>query len=114
MSQEKTTSYLYNPLNYNPDTLDLIKDTDARSYWFDCFKNLASKFATQAAKSEWEDPTSINRAKEFENNYIDILNTLKTDTERYEKIHLLNTNKINYRLISYINYKRCTVSISID
>lgn len=83
MNQENTTSYLIDPLNYNPDTLDLNTDTDARSYWFDCFKDLATKFANQAAKSDCDDPTSINRAKDFETNYIDIINSLKTDTERY-------------------------------
>lgn len=94
MNEENICTYLFDPVGYNPDTLDLNNDADARSYWFQCFNELAKKFAQQAAKSQCSDPTAANRAQAFERNYIDIINSLKTDTQRYVYIVLFKY-KIN-------------------
>lgn len=49
---------------YDPDTLDLNEDDEARDYWIDCFQQLAKKFAVQAARSEQNDPTAKERAQQ--------------------------------------------------
>lgn len=52
------------PNTYNPDTLDLNADSEAREYWLECFANMIKKFATQAARSEKDDPTATARAQQ--------------------------------------------------
>ena len=39
---------------YNPDTVDLTRDADARSYWLQCFEDSLSKFAQRAVDSQKE------------------------------------------------------------
>ena len=37
---------------YNADTVDLTRDSDARSYWLKCFEDSLSKFADRAVGSQ--------------------------------------------------------------
>ena len=45
---------LMDPASYNPDTVDLTRDPDARSYWLQCFEESLSKFAQRAVESQNE------------------------------------------------------------
>ena len=40
--------------SYNPDTVDLTRDPDARSYWLQCFEDSLAKFAQRAVDSQKE------------------------------------------------------------
>lgn len=60
----KVCSLLLDPNTYNPDTLDLNTDDEAREYWFECFAQLIKKFSTQAARSSQHDPTANARAQQ--------------------------------------------------
>lgn len=60
----KVCPLLLDPNTYNPDTLDLNTDDDAREYWFECFTQLIKKFSAQAARSEDHDPTASARAQQ--------------------------------------------------
>ena len=42
------------PDSYNPDTVDLTRDPDARSYWLQCFEESLGKFAQRAVESQNE------------------------------------------------------------
>ena len=42
------------PDSYNPDTVDLTRDPDARSYWLQCFEESLRKFAQKAVESQTE------------------------------------------------------------
>lgn len=64
MSDSKMCALLLDPQKYNPDTLDLNQDEEARDYWIDCFLQVAKKFAVKAAKSELDDPTASGRAQQ--------------------------------------------------
>lgn len=55
---------LLDPKTYNPDTLDLNEDNEARDYWIECFMELAKKFSVHAARSEPDDPTANGRAQQ--------------------------------------------------
>lgn len=64
-------SLLPDPAVYQPDTLDLNTDAKAADYWFDCFRNLATKFAKVAEKSQaLVDNTAGQRAEQFREAYI--------------------------------------------
>ena len=45
---------LSDPCTYNPDTVDLTRDSDARSYWLKCFEDSLDKFAERAVESQHE------------------------------------------------------------
>lgn len=64
MSDSKVCSLILDPLTYDPDTLDLNQDEEAREYWIECFLQLTKKFSIQAAKSEHADPTAKGRAQQ--------------------------------------------------
>ncbi len=38
--------------SYNPDTVDLTRDEDARTYWLNCFEESLGKFADRALESQ--------------------------------------------------------------
>ena len=50
-------SLLKDAANYNPDTVDLTRDPEARSYWLQCFEDSLSKFAQRAVDSQKEHST---------------------------------------------------------
>ena len=43
---------LQDPGAYNADTVDLTRDSDARSYWLKCFEDSLNKFADRAVESQ--------------------------------------------------------------
>lgn len=65
MSDRKMSTLLLDPLKYNPDTLDLSQDEEARDYWIDCFLQVAKTFSAKAAKSAMDDPTASGRAQRW-------------------------------------------------
>lgn len=80
---EDTSSFplLLDPKEYNPDTVDLKSDEEARDYWFECFNGLIKKFSVQAALSQRNDPTANDRASNFYEDYINKIDKLKTREE---------------------------------
>lgn len=60
----KICSLLLDPNTYNPDTLDLNADSEARTYWFDCLTVLMRKFSVQAARSCKNETTAQARAEQ--------------------------------------------------
>jgi hypothetical protein len=50
---------LLNAGTYNPDTVDLTRDADARMYWLQCFEDSLSKFADRALDSQREHSEGI-------------------------------------------------------
>lgn len=59
-------SQQFNPLidrdHYTPDTLDFRTDAAAQEYWTHCFESLAARFVEQAARSQQQDPTAVERS----------------------------------------------------
>lgn len=83
MCEKTSTSFplLLEPKEYNPDTVDLKSDKEAREYWFECFNGLIKKFSVQAAWSQRNDPTANDRASNFYEDYINKIDKLKTREE---------------------------------
>lgn len=48
--------------HYRPDTLDFRTDAAAQEYWTHCFETLVAKFVEQAAHSQQQDPTAVERS----------------------------------------------------
>lgn len=72
---------LYDPDEYDPDTVNLKKDHEAKEYWFKCFDQLIKKFSVQAAWSQRNDPTANDRAASFYQDYISRIDKLKNNEE---------------------------------
>lgn len=81
--ETKVCSLILDAQNYNPDTLDLHTDKEAQEYWLDCMHELVKKFSIQAANSECNDPTTKFRAKQYQRDYINIINSFKENTDRF-------------------------------
>lgn len=64
INKNHVCTLLIDPNTYNPDTLDLNSDLEAREYWLECFANMIKKFSAQAARSEKDDPTAAARAQQ--------------------------------------------------
>lgn len=63
-NKNQICTLLMDPNEYNPDTLDLNSDLEAREYWLECFANMIKKFSNQAAHSERNDPSAAARAQQ--------------------------------------------------
>lgn len=106
MSSPGRFHLLYDYENYNPDTLDLSQDAEAKDYWFRCFNRLVLKFEQQAAKSQASDPTALDRAAKFRKHYLDHLEQLKqqescSDQKPLTIRNLLELNEASLRLYGF-------------
>lgn len=74
---------LLNPDTYNPDMVDLTKDSDAREYWLDCFSHTVDKTKGLAIKSQANSLDVEERANKFKDSYLERLNGLKENPCAY-------------------------------
>ncbi|XP_004531491.1 pantothenate kinase 4 [Ceratitis capitata] len=82
MSDSKCFTLLKDPSSYTPDTIDLNRDEKAALYWFPCFRDLITKFATQAAESQsHNDDTAVQRAENFRKSYLEKLDEYQRNTQ---------------------------------
>lgn len=81
MSESKVCPLIFDA--YNPDTLDLHTDREAREYWFECISDLVRKFAVQAQHSQRNDPTAKERAQLYQNEFNNVLSTLSKAENRF-------------------------------
>ncbi|XP_077293741.1 4'-phosphopantetheine phosphatase isoform X2 [Arctopsyche grandis] len=79
MDDSRLCPLLRDPAAYNPDTLDLIKDTEAREFWLDCFENLINKYVSYALQSDSEDSTVETRAQRFRKCYVEAIGKIRDD-----------------------------------
>lgn len=75
--RSKICPLLENPDLYNPDTIDLNEDKEARDYWLNCFLGLVEKFSNFAKLSQIHDPLSNERAIKFQDDYLERINNLR-------------------------------------
>lgn len=67
---------LYEPDKYNPDTLDLLADEEAREYWLCTCEKLVEKYVKFALVNN-NDPTVEIRALKFKTCYVEALKELR-------------------------------------
>ncbi|CAD7092401.1 unnamed protein product [Hermetia illucens] len=106
MCEKTICPLLENPNGYNPDTLDLAKNPEARDYWHKCFVRLVDKFAQQAIASQENDPTAADRAKEFKQAYINKLNLLRetSGSPNGEKMTIRRMLELNDFLLRHYGF----------
>lgn len=68
---------LFEPEKYNPDTLDLLADEEAREYWLNTCEKLVDKYVNFALAKSSEDPTVEIRALKFKTCYVEALKELR-------------------------------------
>ena len=68
---------LSDPFTYNPDTVDLTRDSDARSYWLKCFEDSLDKFAERAVDNSEHCQDAPERAEKFKEQYLNRLKSLQ-------------------------------------
>ncbi|KAH9634132.1 hypothetical protein HF086_001334 [Spodoptera exigua] len=85
---------LLEPDKYNPDTLDLLVDEEAREYWLNTCEKLTEKYVNFALLNN-EDPTVEIRALKFKTCYVEALKELR--------INPLAHGQLTIRLLLDIN-----------
>ncbi|KOB72007.1 Pantothenate kinase 4 [Operophtera brumata] len=86
---------LLEPDKYNPDTLDLISDEEAREYWLNTCEKLVEKYVNFALANSSDDPTVEIRALKFKTCYVEALKELR--------INPLAHGQLTIRLLLDIN-----------
>lgn len=61
----RTCPLLDDVANYDPDTLNLSEDAEARAFWFQSVKDMVLKFSHQAVQSQPEAEDAVDRAEAF-------------------------------------------------
>ncbi|KAK7489322.1 hypothetical protein BaRGS_00019430 [Batillaria attramentaria] len=74
---------LLDPSSYFPDTVDLMHDVDARTYWLKCFADSVDKNVQLAIKSQAEEPGVEERANKYKEKYLCKLRTLSVNPCAY-------------------------------
>ena len=72
---------LLNPEKYNPDSFDLVTDTDARVYWIDAIVKLVEKFVEKSECLNPNDPTAKSRAENCLEQYKEIVKKISLDSQ---------------------------------
>lgn len=85
---------LLEPDKYNPDTLDLLGDEQAREYWLNTCEKLTEKYVNFALSNN-EDPTVEIRALKFKTCYVEAIKELR--------INPLAHGQLTVRLLLDIN-----------
>lgn len=70
---------LYEPDKYNPDTLDLLVDEEAREYWLSTCEKLVEKYVNFALANNNDDPTVEIRALKFKTCYVEALKEIRVN-----------------------------------
>lgn len=79
MNESQVCPLLLNPSEYNPDTIDLIIDDEAREFWLNCFENLTNRNVSYALQNNIEDATAADRAEKFKTCYIEAIGKIRKD-----------------------------------
>lgn len=74
---------LQDPLTYNPDTVDLTRDNDAREYWLQCLQDSLPKFTERAIKSQDNSSSVQDRANKFKDQFLTRLKQFKHNPFAY-------------------------------
>ncbi|KPI93421.1 PREDICTED: pantothenate kinase 4 [Papilio xuthus] len=69
---------LFEPDKYSPDTLDLLKDEEAREYWLNTCEKLVEKYVNFALTNN-DDPTVEIRALKFKTCYVEAIKELRVN-----------------------------------
>ncbi|XP_060810423.1 4'-phosphopantetheine phosphatase isoform X2 [Amyelois transitella] len=85
---------LHEPDKYNPDTLDLLVDEEAREYWLNTCEKLVEKYVNFALANN-DDPTVEIRALKFKTCYVEAIKELR--------INPLAHGQLTIRLLLDIN-----------
>lgn len=67
------------PEKYEPDSVNLLKDEEARNYWLNCLEAIGQQFVTKAEYLHKSDTTAVKRAEKCRDEFNDVLCKLKTN-----------------------------------
>lgn len=70
---------LKNPETYNPDTIDLVNNVDARNYWLLCLDKMVEKFISKANHLYPDNPSALERAQLCYQKFHSLVDQLRKD-----------------------------------
>ncbi|XP_050497780.1 4'-phosphopantetheine phosphatase isoform X3 [Diabrotica virgifera virgifera] len=77
---------LKNPERYNPDTLNLVENLQARNYWLPCLEQMVKKFVSKAQYLHPDDPKATEKAEVCYQDFHNLLEQLTSDPNRWFEI----------------------------
>uniref|UniRef100_A0A915ITW2 4'-phosphopantetheine phosphatase n=1 Tax=Romanomermis culicivorax TaxID=13658 RepID=A0A915ITW2_ROMCU len=101
-SQKNLTScpLLADATHYNPDTVDLTQDGEARDYWLECFEQGVDKTIKKALESQPNSADAKERAANFKHRYVQCLRTLKAQPFTYGFLNVRSLLDLNEQLLN--------------
>ncbi|XP_050497779.1 4'-phosphopantetheine phosphatase isoform X2 [Diabrotica virgifera virgifera] len=91
---------LKNPERYNPDTLNLVENLQARNYWLPCLEQMVKKFVSKAQYLHPDDPKATEKAEVCYQDFHNLLEQLTSDPNILKPLSvrtLLEFNENNLR-----------------
>lgn len=67
------------PPLYQPDSVNLLTDTEARNYWLTCLEGIGNQFVSKANYLHRTDSSALPRAEKCRDEFNKILSKLKSD-----------------------------------
>lgn len=64
---------------YEPDSVNLITDIEARNYWLPCLEAIGQQFVNKANYLHSSDSTALSRAEKSRDDFNQILSKLRTN-----------------------------------
>lgn len=76
---KNTCPLLKHSSDYTSDSVDLLTDIEARTYWLKCLEGLGHQFVEKASYLHPEDSSAPGRAEKCKDSFHKILHNLKED-----------------------------------
>lgn len=95
---------LLDPSSYIPDTVDLMHDVDARTYWLQCFADSVDKNMMLAINSQAEEPDVAERANMYREKYLTKLHTLTANPCAYGSLTVRSLLDTNSQCLAEFNF----------
>ncbi|KAH3813869.1 4'-phosphopantetheine phosphatase-like isoform X2 [Dreissena polymorpha] len=95
---------LLDPDLYQPDTVDLTQDTQARQYWLQCFIDGTKKQEEQAIKSQSQEEDAVTRAAMFREQYLARLEALKLNPCAFGSLNVRGLLDMRSHILKEFNF----------
>lgn len=70
---------LLNPNLYQPDSVNLSTDVEARNYWLSCLEAIGQQFVSKANYLHSSDGSALSRAEKSRDDFNKVLSKLKSN-----------------------------------
>lgn len=100
-----TCPLLKNPDYYSSDSVDLLEDEEARTYWLKCLEGLGYHFVEKASYLHPDDASACDKAKKCKDSFHEVLSSLRNNPAMFGQLSVRSLLDLNEHIIRENGFK---------